>query len=81
MFKPSKDTVLTNYALSLGRIPNETVLLMSLSDKRLFNPFTPGDEPTWMEVLRTLLLFNRHLDVFKVMRMIREPKPKGLYDR
>ncbi len=79
--KPSKDTVLTKYALRVSPIPDETCLLMRLYDKSIINTFSPGDEPLWPEVLAYLYAYNQHLDIHKIIHMIRDKKPEKLYDR
>lgn len=78
MFQPSKQTVLDRWAFELGPQQSVPHMLSHLGDKAIFNPFSPGEEPTWLEALAVLMHHNQQFSLEEVIvelaRRIKEPK-------
>ncbi len=66
-FKPSHATVLSKFVYRLGPQPTTAHLLSHLGDKDTIIPFSPGEEPCWLEVLAWLLSANPHITVQMVV--------------
>ena len=71
MFKPSKEAVLDKFAASISPLPSAIYLLSYIGDKRVFQPFAAGEEPTWKEVMIALLLANPHISLDDVVAVLR----------
>jgi hypothetical protein len=83
MFQPSKETVLNRWAFNLGPQRSVAHMLAHLGDKDLFAPFSPGDEPVWLEALAVLMSYNLQFTIDEVItelarRLKDSPKPRGM---
>lgn len=83
MFQPSKETVLNRWAYNLGPQRSVSHMLSHLGDKDIFTPFSPGDEPVWLEALAVLMSHNSQFSIEEVIlelaRKLKDsPKPRGM---